>query len=212
MIGKNVKKQHFVTTWNKIIGLDRNVLKSTFKSADFKKVGSKILLKKFKDSEKQASWDKSLQIIIFIIIDLAVNSEHCNDSISLNITLHLCIAQMHDQMETFSALLAICAGNSPVPGWKKSWGWWFETLSRPLWCHCNGYLYVAYTVIPNALSLIRGRRPRFINCELSLSESYHQANVYLVFYHPVKVYVSCGNIEIVPHRGDIAHTDDLHRE
>ena len=65
------------------------------------------------------------------------------------------------QMETFSALLAICAGNSPVPGEllaqrpvtrsfdvffdlrlnkrlsKQSWGWWFETLSRPLWHHCN---------------------------------------------------------------------------
>ena len=63
------------------------------------------------------------------------------------------------QMETFSALLAICAGNSPVPGEfpaqrpvtrifdvffdlglnkrlsKQSWGWWFETLSRPLWRH-----------------------------------------------------------------------------
>ena len=65
------------------------------------------------------------------------------------------------QMETFSALLAICAGNSPVPGEfpaqrpvtrsfvvffdvhlnkrlsKQSWGWWFETLSHPLWRHCN---------------------------------------------------------------------------
>ena len=65
------------------------------------------------------------------------------------------------QMETFSALLAICAGNSPVCGefpaqrpvtWrsdvffdlrlnkrlsKLSWGWWFETPSRPLWRHCN---------------------------------------------------------------------------
>ena len=65
------------------------------------------------------------------------------------------------QMETFSALLTICAGNSPVPGEfptqrpvsrsfdiffdlslnkrlsKQSWGWWFETLSRPLWRHCN---------------------------------------------------------------------------
>ena len=64
-------------------------------------------------------------------------------------------------METFSALLAICAGNSPVPGdfptqrpvtrsfdvsfdlrlnkrlSKQSWGWWFETLSRPLWRQCN---------------------------------------------------------------------------
>ena len=65
------------------------------------------------------------------------------------------------QMETFSALLAICAGNSSVPGEfhaqrpvtrsfdvffdlrlnkrlsKQSWGWWFETLSRPLWRHRN---------------------------------------------------------------------------
>ena len=65
------------------------------------------------------------------------------------------------QMETFSALLALCAGNSPVtvelPSQrpvtrsfdvffdlclnkrisKQSWGWWFETTSRPLWRHCN---------------------------------------------------------------------------
>ena len=65
------------------------------------------------------------------------------------------------QMETFSALLAICAGNSPVtsefpaqrpvtwgfdvffdlrlnkPLSKQWWGWWFETLSRPLWRHGN---------------------------------------------------------------------------
>ena len=64
-------------------------------------------------------------------------------------------------METFSALPAICAGNSPVVGEfpaqklvtrsfdvffdlrlnkrlsKHSWGWWFETLSRPLYSHCN---------------------------------------------------------------------------
>ena len=64
-------------------------------------------------------------------------------------------------METFSALLAICAGNSPVTGEffaqrpvtqsfdvffdlslnkrssKQSWCWWFETSSRLLWRHCN---------------------------------------------------------------------------
>ena len=68
-------------------------------------------------------------------------------------------------METFSALLAICAGNTPVPGEfpaqrpvtrsfgvffdlrlkkrlsKQSWGWWSETLSCPLWRHCNGACY-----------------------------------------------------------------------
>ena len=67
------------------------------------------------------------------------------------------------QMETFSALLAICAGNSPVTGEfpaqrpvtrsfdaffdlhpnkrfsKESWGWWFETPSRPLWRHSNAF-------------------------------------------------------------------------
>ena len=65
-------------------------------------------------------------------------------------------------METFSALLAICTGNSPVPGEfptqrpmtrsfdvyfdlrpvkrlsKQSWSWWFETLSHSLWRHRNG--------------------------------------------------------------------------
>ena len=25
---------------------------------------------------------------------------------------------------------------------KQSWGWWFETLSRPLWRHCNVELWV----------------------------------------------------------------------
>ena len=65
------------------------------------------------------------------------------------------------QMDAFSALLAICAGNSPVPGefpaqrpmtrnfdvffdlrpnkWlsKQWWSWWFEMPSNPLWRHCN---------------------------------------------------------------------------
>ena len=68
---------------------------------------------------------------------------------------------LRHQMETFSALLAICAGNSSVPGEfaaqrpetrsfdvffdlrlnkrssKQSWGWWFEKPSRPLWRHRN---------------------------------------------------------------------------
>ena len=66
------------------------------------------------------------------------------------------------QMETLSALLAVCAGNSPVTGEfpaqrpvtlsfdcfffylrlnerlsKQWWGWWFETPSHPLWRYCN---------------------------------------------------------------------------
>ena len=65
-------------------------------------------------------------------------------------------------METFSASLAICAGNLPVPGEfptqrpvtpsfdvffdlrlnkrlnKQPWGWWFETPPWSLWRHRNG--------------------------------------------------------------------------
>ena len=64
-------------------------------------------------------------------------------------------------MEAFSVLLAIFVGNSPGTGEfpaqrpvtrsfdvffdlrlnkglsKQSWGWWFETLSCPLWRHSN---------------------------------------------------------------------------
>ena len=70
------------------------------------------------------------------------------------------------QMETFSTLLTICVGNSPVNGdfptqrpvprsfdvffdlrlnkrlSKQSWGWWFETSSCPLKRHCNGDVWV----------------------------------------------------------------------
>ena len=68
---------------------------------------------------------------------------------------------LRHQIETFSALLAVCSGNSPVTGEfptqkpvtqsfdvffdlrlnkrlnKQSWGWWFETSSLPLWRHSN---------------------------------------------------------------------------
>ena len=72
---------------------------------------------------------------------------------------------LRHQMETFSALLVICAGNSPVPGEfpsqrpvarsfdvffdlplnkrlsKQSWGWWFETPSWSLWRQCSSFDY-----------------------------------------------------------------------
>ena len=72
----------------------------------------------------------------------------------------------HHQMETFSVLLALCVGNSPVTGefpsqrpvtysfdvffdlrlnkWlsKQLLGWWFETSSCSLWRHCNNLFSV----------------------------------------------------------------------
>ena len=71
-------------------------------------------------------------------------------------------------METFSASLALCAGNSPNTGEflapmpvtqsfgvffdlrlnkrlsKHSLGWWFETPSRSLWHQCNVFLLINF--------------------------------------------------------------------
>ena len=85
------------------------------------------------------------------------------------------------QMGPFSALLAICAGNSQVSGefpaqrpvtWsfdvffdlrvnkrlsKQSWGWWIEMLSRSLWRHRNEW----------------GRMvARYLYCSLTLRHQY----------------------------------------
>ena len=81
----------------------------------------------------------------------------------INITI-LWFAWRRHQMDTFSALLAHCAGNSPVTGEfsaqrpvtlsfdvffdvrlnkrlsKQPWGWWFDTSLRSLWRHSNGNL------------------------------------------------------------------------
>ena len=110
------------------------------------------------------------------------------------------------QMETFSALLAICAGNSPVPGEfpsqrpvtrsfvffdlrlnkrlsKQSWCWLFETLSRSLWRHCN-------VILPEH-SGFSHRRANFhsicldfvVRCPYSMNLSHKSHNA--PFPHPV---------------------------
>ena len=86
----------------------------------------------------------------------------------VNVTNIMSVCSLNDYKDmmtssngNISALLAICAGNSPVTGEfssqrpvtrsfdvffdlrlnkrlsKQSSGWWFETPSRPLWRHCN---------------------------------------------------------------------------
>ena len=79
---------------------------------------------------------------------------------------NVCMPWWRHQMEAFSTLLALCAGNSPVTGefptqkpvtrsfdvffdmhlnkrlTKQSWGWWFETPSRPLRRHSNAKLFI----------------------------------------------------------------------
>ena len=80
----------------------------------------------------------------------------------------MCHMTSSNLMETFSALLALCASKSPVTGEfpsqrpvtrsldvffdlrlnkrfsKQSWGWWFEKQLHSLWRHCNGCM--AYNI------------------------------------------------------------------
>ena len=88
---------------------------------------------------------------------------------------------MTHQMGTFYASLALFAENSPITGEfpihrsvtqsfdvffdlrlnerlsKQSWGWWFETPWRSLWCHCDGI---------NVIGLIDVRdRPQHLETE-----------------------------------------------
>ena len=99
------------------------------------------------------NWNKfSLKKTLYVVCKLVVIFSRPL-SVNLMMTRH--------QMETCSSLLVICVGNSPGSGEfpaqspvtrsfdvsfdrclnkrlrKHSWGWWFETLSRPLWRHCN---------------------------------------------------------------------------
>ena len=91
---------------------------------------------------------------MYVIMEFYVNIEW-------KVSVQTTFPWWRHQMETFSALLAICAGNSPVPGdfpaqrpvtrsfdvffdlglnkrlSKQPWGWWIQTLSRPLRRHRN---------------------------------------------------------------------------
>ena len=83
------------------------------------------------------------------------------DKSSIYTVLSCLLSWWRHQIEAFSALQAICVGNSPVSHEfptqrpvtrcfnvlfdlrlnerlsKQSWGWWFETSSCPLWNHSN---------------------------------------------------------------------------
>ena len=107
-------------------------------------------------------WDLIVDIIMLTLESIR------QDAISTN-------PWWRHQMETFSALLAFCAGNLPWTGEfpaqrpvtrsfdvffdlrldkrlsKQSWGWWFETLSYTLWRHRNAMTWSvnAYGILSN---------------------------------------------------------------
>ena len=100
-------------------------------------------------------------------------------------------------METFSALLVICAGNSPAAAEfpaqrsvtrsidvffdlrlnkrfsKQWWGWWFETPPRPLWRHgllkwpCDACGWMLHEHVQNMAPMV-------------LAPSYFQCNHFII--------------------------------
>ena len=133
-------------------------------------------------------------------------------------------------METFSALLAIYLGDSPASDEfptqrpmtrsfdvffdlclnkrlrKQSWGWWFETPSRPLWRHCNGFWYILLGIFRH-----HHQKCEFVNVEWRIQ--YIPRNMHTVFallcfvvvihwlifpYPPGLLHWHCGNLTIAP--------------
>ena len=110
-------------------------------------------------------------------------------------------------METFSALLSICAGNSPVTGefpaqrpvtrsfdvcfdlrpnkrlGKQSWGWLFETPSRPLWRYCNAYNCTTSS-----------------SCVITVRRRTRQAKKWINGYHPYRpLSITLGLFTVTPY-------------
>ena len=105
-------------------------------------------------------WHSYSSIITYVELKCDFHQQK-HKCISSNWWCIYCRSWWHHQMETFSALLALCVRNSQVTGEfptqrlvtrsfdvffdlclnkrlsKQSWGWWFETPSRSLWHHCN---------------------------------------------------------------------------
>ena len=123
------------------------------------------------------------------------------------------------QMETFSALLAFSAGNSPVTGEfpsqrpvtrsfdvlfdvclnkrlsKQSWGWWFETLSRPLWRHCNEFRAGPAKALMSSRGMPELYCIYFLHCYCPFSLKYNQAVVQLRYVIRYGLFsICCGHI------------------
>ena len=106
---------------------------------------------------------------------------------------------LHDdvtKMETFSALLALCAVNSPVTGEfpvqrpvtrsfdvffdhnkrlsKQSWVWWFETPSRSLWPHCNDLFMFVLTAGTATGTGVTGTEKRMYTAGIGSSAMQHR--------------------------------------
>ena len=117
----------------------------------------------------QSDWSINAEFSSTCIITTIGNSLDGVDILHLS-RFHFASIMMTSSKGNISASLAICAGNSPVPGEfptqrpvtrsfdvyfdlrpnkrlsKQSWGWWFETLSCSLWRHRNELSFITRIV------------------------------------------------------------------
>ena len=118
------------------------------------------------------------------------------------------IAWWRHQMETFSALLAFGAGNSPFSGEfpsqrpgtlsfdvslifalnkrlsKQSWGWLFEMPQRSLWRHCNDSLHNCCAV--TAPTFIWWRwHAKLLDKELACTLTSAKLRASYIVFHPI---------------------------
>ena len=128
-----------------------------------------------------------------------------------------CMTWRRNQMETCSALLALCAGYSPVTGefpaqrpvtWsfdiffdlrlnkqlsKQLWGWSFEMPSWSLWRHCNeissGIQDCWRSISPKVESTIIQSQPNF-----SRSYSFVPGFVNMQMWHCIRYHCHCSYI------------------
>ena len=131
--------------------------------------------------------------------------------------VHCSVSMMTSSNEKISALLAICAGNSPVPGEflaqkpvtrsfdvffdlhlnqrlsKQSWAWWFETLPCPLWRHCNDYRLHGHIAVLKIQYIPRNMHTFFaLLCFVVVIH-------WLIFPYPSGLlHWHCGNLTIAP--------------
>ena len=114
-------------------------------------------------------------------------------------------------METFSALLALCVGNSPVtcefPSQrpvtrsvdvffdlrlnkrmsKQSWDWWFETSSCPLWRHCNVH-HILLRLCSRRMSFVLTKTSIMVGCCTPVIA--HKTSLVILSYTQVQMSVA----------------------
>ena len=127
-------------------------------------------------------WKIMAYCILYLKLHMKISRCNCINLPACFFEPNILISLTHDdiiKMETFSALLAICVGNSPVPGEfptqrpvtrssdvffdlrlnkrlsKQLWGWWFEMLLCSLWRHCNAFLQNTHNNYPVPMFISR---------------------------------------------------------